>query len=561
MDSIKIDILGNTEPLKKSLESAAVTATKLGAVIGAAALGSFTVAVYKGVKAAQEFDNSLVSLNVAMAASGQFTKEASQAFQDYANQIQSTTKFSDQQVLSTAALLQNMTKLTNDGVKQATQAALDLASAYNIDLDRASRLIGQAANGNVDMFRRLGIEIKKGKNDAETYANAMRALSFTQGAAEKSANTFSGAITQMKNAFGDILKNVGFFITRSPALTVAIKEITAGFVKVGKVISGERTDFFKSFLINASVIAQAGLQTAKDISDAFVLGFMRAKQAWAAFKVLTTVGLSKSFNQELMKINADIEAFKISMGQDAGGVEFFDNLIMKLQETKGVLNDLTENITNNTAAMVQETLPTMTQAWGEFFGMFQMQSQSMASSMTEAKEIIVRDFQAMGVAARNGFGNAMGSAFAAFGRALATGQNALKAFGKALLAGIGQAAIQEGTSMILRGIGYSLDPLMSGFGPPLIKAGAALAAFGGALSAVGGGGAKGGGGGGGGSVASPSNGGMSDFQDVTQLERAKQQTQITVQVQGNILDRRQTGLEIAEVIQETFGTNGIVFAT
>jgi hypothetical protein len=34
-----------------------------------------------------------------------------------------------------------------------------------------------------------------------------------------------------------------------------------------------------------------------------------------------------------------------------------------------------------------------------------------------------------------------------------------------------------------------------------------------------------------------------------------------VNVQGNVLDRRQTGLEIAEVINEAFGSGGVTFAT
>ena len=59
-------------------------------------------------------------------------------------------------------------------------------------------------------------------------------------------------------------------------------------------------------------------------------------------------------------------------------------------------------------------------------------------------------------------------------------------------------------------------------------------------------------------------GGASAFGDTAALNEPEQQrpgTQIAVNIQGNILDRRQTGLEIAEVINEVFGTNGVGFAT
>ena len=155
------------------------------------------------------------------------------------------------------------------------------------------------------------------------------------------------------------------------------------------------------------------------------------------------------------------------------------------------------------------------------------------------------------------------SAFAAFGGALAKGENAFAAFGKSILSSMGQMLIQFGSMLVTIGFGLSTVPFLFGLqGPAAIAAGIAAIVAGGALTALGGGGggssagASGSSAGGSTDVA-PIGDSLSNIQDV---EAQEPNTQVTVVVQGNILDRRETGLEIAEVINEVFSTNGITIA-
>jgi hypothetical protein len=46
--------------------------------------------------------------------------------------------------------------------------------------------------------------------------------------------------------------------------------------------------------------------------------------------------------------------------------------------------------------------------------------------------------------------------------------------------------------------------------------------------------------------------------EVQESEREKPQTGVVINVQGNILDRRETGLELAKVLSESFDTNGTI---
>jgi len=116
---------------------------------------------------------------------------------------------------------------------------------------------------------------------------------------------------------------------------------------------------------------------------------------------------------------------------------------------------------------------------------------------------------------------------------------------------------------MLKGVGKVLLGDPSGAG--LIAAGVALSILGGALkamaggagsnaggvSAAGAGGGGGGGGVGGGGISQTENG-----QTELAQEDKKPQTVVQVTVQGNILDRRATGLELVEIINESFGTSG-----
>jgi hypothetical protein len=157
-------------------------------------------------------------------------------------------------------------------------------------------------------------------------------------------------------------------------------------------------------------------------------------------------------------------------------------------------------------------------------------------------------------AALNGFGNAISGAFAQFGSALAKGENGLKAFANSFIQSIGQIAIQTGSLFILQGIGMLVNPLNfdKAGALALIKQGAALSVFGGFLSAMGGGGISIGAG-----VGSP---GLMGPQLPTsppdQMEETRPVNQISINVQGDVLDSDDTGLRIVELIKDFTDRNG-----
>ena len=191
--------------------------------------------VNDGIAAAIQYEDSLNSLKTSFELTGIASQESVSDFEAFANELETTTKFTDDAILTNAALIQSLSNLTNEGLKEATIAATDLAAATGRDLATASELVAKAANGNVTALNKLGVEIKKGATDAQTYANALQALNERfGGAANRQLQTFSGSTTQLKNAFEDTIKAVGNLVVKSPALVGAI----GGIAKVFQSLTG-----------------------------------------------------------------------------------------------------------------------------------------------------------------------------------------------------------------------------------------------------------------------------------------------------------------------------------
>jgi len=238
------------------------------------------------IRASAEQEQATQNLNTALALTGQFSKESSKQIQDLASEIQNLTTLEDDAVLGAAALIQNLGKLSVDGLDRATRAAVDLSAALGIDLASAATLVGKAANGNVGAFARYGIEVVKGRNETETFANTLTKLETAfGGAAAAQARTFGGSLTQLKNAVGEAKESIGDVITQNPAVIAAFKTAQAVVVDLansfktsfGGDTSEQVAGFFRATLdgVNALVLVADSIGRAFDASINLALGSIR----------------------------------------------------------------------------------------------------------------------------------------------------------------------------------------------------------------------------------------------------------------------------------------------
>jgi hypothetical protein len=238
------------------------------------------------IRASAEQEQATQNLNTALALTGQFSKESSKQIQDLASEIQNLTTLEDDAVLGAAALIQNLGMLSVDGLDRATRAAVDLSAALGIDLASAATLVGKAANGNVGAFARYGIEVVKGRNETETFANTLTKLETAfGGAAAAQARTFGGSLTQLKNAVGEAKESIGDVITQNPAVIAAFKTAQAAVVDLansfkasfGGDTSEQVAGFFRATLdgVNALVLVADSIGRAFDASINLALGSIR----------------------------------------------------------------------------------------------------------------------------------------------------------------------------------------------------------------------------------------------------------------------------------------------
>jgi len=297
--------------------------------MSAAASSLFSTFIVDGVKAAQDAQDALNSLNVALAQSGIYSKKTSQDFVEFAEQLQATTTFEDDIIIKNAALLQSMAQLSEDGLKKATVAALDLSAGLNKDLSTATEALAKAANGNTTALQKMGFEIRKGNTDAETFANALKAVEErVGGAAASKVNTYSGAVAQASHAFGNLTEEIGNVIIKNPAVIQVINEVSNIFrelTDVTKQSSGAFTQLvgggLSSFLsISAFVVSMADVlvrvfQTVYGVVQAVSVVILPLSYA------LTV--LSDGFqaaNEQIKKFGQDTTKNLTALGKSGDGV-------------------------------------------------------------------------------------------------------------------------------------------------------------------------------------------------------------------------------------------------
>lgn len=217
----------------------ASVASGIGFLGSQAVLGAFSAAkdaasflfeelITNGVQGAIEAENAQNKFNTALALTGKYSRETAAEFKAFGDSIQSSSNFTAEAALEAGALIQSLGNLETNGLKRATQAAVDLSAALGIDLQSAATLVGKAANGEVAAFSRFGIQMEKSGTSAQTFANALDTINAKfGGAAANQINTYAGQVNQLQNNWGDLTEVFGEALIKNSAVLFAMKELNA----------------------------------------------------------------------------------------------------------------------------------------------------------------------------------------------------------------------------------------------------------------------------------------------------------------------------------------------
>ena len=578
-------------------KSGVASVAKVAAVAAAAAGAAIAFGFKKGIDEAIKQEDAVNRLNFALKSTGQFSIKASEDIQKFADQLEATSKFGGDAALTAAGLIQQLVALDTQGLKRATQASADLAAFLGTDLENAASIVAKALEGNVGALSKFGIKVEQGSSKAQTFNNVLSALEGRfSGAAESQVNTFSGAVAQLGGAFNKLFEEIGNIITRSPVIISLIKDTKDAFIAGAVAIAefGQSFNIIESIInplarFNQGVITYviAPLELVGNIGKFVFLKINEGITAAVAVlgqaggkiaEFLNSFGVDNEFTKGLTKFGQVSTDVFNRVANDASNSfkSIFDTpiaegLAVKNEELRIKLEERNQIAVEKNQEL-NTTVADGAKGLGDIFSSIIDQNsfftedanKQTVKSLEETNKMTEAFAKKTGAAIQNGIGVAAGNAFAAFGKALAEGENAASAFADAFIQSIGQIAVQQGTAFILQGLAYSFIPGPSqAMAGGLIAAGAALATFGGAISALSGGGKKSAVGGGGIGMSADTQVFSSPQETLSQpddiAQRSESGPRVQLIVQGDIFNTEDTGNRLIDILNSNFENKGNSF--
>lgn len=535
--------------------------------VGLAAVGAATaVAMHKMIEESSNAEKSIAQLASAMSVAGGFSQGASARFEEYAHSLQNLTGISDDLITKNAALLVSIGHVSEQGLKGATKAALDLQAGLGgrIGVEDAFNLVAKAAEGNTAALGRYGIKIDETKSKSENFRLVLAQIEKQFGGmAAAQANTFAGSLAKLSVSFNDVFETAGRYITQSPVIIGLIKMTANAFESFSNFLKTKFGDndvlgtLIKQLFDFGTTAAKYVLPPIEVLKNSIVSLF----NALATGGQTIIVGLIYPF-QRLVDLGAmfsdSLKPMKEQLDAFAAGQ----------QDKLGQLATMTvDSVTNLLATPMSDAFNQTLAQTDIFVQSMDSKLKAFASNTSKAATNVSDSVKKASFDIQNMVGQGIASSVNIMTNAILKGQNMMKAFASTILSVFGDAAIQLGTFFIINGIAIEALKSISGLGA--VAAGIALVALGTVMKSLGNAGASGanaglgagagadfgGGAAGGGVNAGPG----SPSGEESQQEQKKANIQVVIQ--GNVLDRRETGLAIADVIQETFASNGLAFST
>lgn len=564
--------------------------------------------------AASQQQDAVNALNVSLASAGTFSEEASQSFQKLASELQAQSRFGDEVILQQAALARNYAR-SNEEAERLVAVSVDLAAATGISLDSAVRNLGKTFSG---LQGELGESIPALRNLTAEQLKAGGALDLIAdrfaGSALGATRTYSGALAQLQNTFGDLLEKIGAYITESPVIINLFNALSKTIQNFQKSFggSGDQIDQFLKDL----VLATAGAVTAvldsfeaiNQIPNFFRWAYLTAKIETINFvneffkliepatswldKVLGDEGASTRAiqqNDKLLKsLRMELDALgdsSIKTGQGfrvakklvgelvttfqelsvtastsvdpknsptSGIVKAVDKDLIKLRDKVFQLQLETEKSIRDAFINSEEILAGTPTVFENVETMGTKALEKLQVKLLETKNKTTQLSNQIGQAINNGIANTITNAIGAAVDALRAGEDAFGAFAKAALATIGDLAIQLGQTLIASGIGIEALKVLGG--AAAIAAGIALVAVGTLIKGAAAGGNTSTAGG---SAVTPP---LSDLQPGgISGDLQEPGARVEVNIEGQILSDDDTvGLRIADILKDQGFQNAVV---
>lgn len=389
MAEAKLDVVVDTTSAERSLKGLERSFTAIKAVAAAAVAAFASKQVFDfldaGVDAAVAQEQAMSKLGQQLKLTGEFSNAALTEFAAFADEMEKTTKFADDVVVSQLALAKSF-GVSNDQAKDLVKAATELSAVTGDSLQTTVEELGKTFQGIEPRSVALRSALAGVSKEALKSGAAIDiALKRFGGSAQAEVETFSGSMLQLGNSFGNFQESLGKIIIENPVILKTLKALRDGFSRLQDFIEDNEGAISK-FVSQAVKSIVALIPIAVD-----VLGFfIKSLQSVSFIANLSFVGIT-----EVLLLFAKI--FDNTIGLAARGYIRFGNLIGVVSDDVekdfnafsegaiGALDDLQESALKRTAS-VDASFDSFNSGFNEF----QTSINGYAAEIIAADEEIVK---------------------------------------------------------------------------------------------------------------------------------------------------------------------------
>lgn len=237
-EDVQLSFGGKFDDLKKSLDDMGQYIKTWGSVIGGLQIGELVI---KGLEKLKEEFSELVhagsemienetNLKSVMNATGQAAGFNLEQMKRLADQMQSTSKYSKEMVISSEAIASTFTNVRGDEFERLIKLSGDLAQVMGGDLSSTVWMFGKALDSPTQgmmLLQRQGIRLSESQKDLIQSLTESGDILGAQkiildkvqekygGAAKAAHDAAGGGLTEMWNVFKEIYETVGALIVRA----------------------------------------------------------------------------------------------------------------------------------------------------------------------------------------------------------------------------------------------------------------------------------------------------------------------------------------------------------
>lgn len=457
---------------------------KAGLDRGKKIIGDFTVAITAAIAFSKELldafiedEDALVHLQAAFHATGKEAKSNADLIARLGTELAKTTVFSEGETLAAAAMLEQLSGISEEALERVIPAVQDMASAMGIDLTTAAQQVGKVLDGSTESFGRTGLAIEKNLDPAQRLDATVKLLTeHFGGMAAAMGDTLGGTMKRFFNSFEELASAGGrvldIFVRPFVALLGPIVDKLVGWVngtmdlyQAQNALSAGTATSTQMLLLYNDALKQVN----KQIADA------KKKRDDMNASVAAGREMNKADQQTWWQLSADIDnwtaaAKDLQKKIDATNKKLKETttqtkaLGTEIKKTSDIMIGTTHDMTGM-AGVVQvldtessELTETVKRLGKEMHGTFGAIKPALDTSVKDAEEWADGWKGAIDLVS-----SSLKTTFSYLGSALAKGELTWEAFGKTVLGVIGDIVIAIGDQLAADAAVHAVKALVNVF--------------------------------------------------------------------------------------------------